>query len=85
MTQKYYCDRLLPVFINAIHKARATPKGEDKPWVLQEDNDPSHGHKSNGLATRLKASNWIDTLVHPAQSPDLNPIEAICCCVLHQP
>jgi transposase len=25
----------------------------------------------------LKEANWIDSLFHPAQSPDLNPIEAV--------
>ena len=29
------------------------------------------------IATQLKNDNWIETLEHPAQSPDLNLIEAI--------
>jgi hypothetical protein len=74
MTQKYYTERLLPVYISAIHKARLQ---DPQNWILQEDNDPSHGNKKEGLAQQLKQSNWIDNLVHPAQSPDLNPIEAI--------
>jgi hypothetical protein len=47
---------------------------------LQEDNDPSHGNGPRalrGLATCLKEANWIDSFVHPPQSPDLNPIEGI--------
>ena len=29
------------------------------------------------MAQKLKKENWISNLVHPAQSPDLNPTEAI--------
>jgi hypothetical protein len=76
MTQKYYTERLLPVYIEAISKARLR---DSKPWVLQEDNDPSHGNDPRslyGLAAKLKDDNWIPYLTHPPQSPDLNPIEA---------
>jgi replicative DNA helicase len=46
--------------------------------MLQEDNDSSHGTRSrDNVARRYKDINWIDTLLHPAQSPDLNPIEAV--------
>jgi transposase-like protein len=41
MTQKYYTEHVLPQYINIINKARS-----DYPnflWILQEDNDPSHG------------------------------------------
>jgi transposase len=75
MTQKYYTERLLPVYIKAIQEARIA-YGQD--IILQEDNDPSHGTKSKlNVAKQLKDDNWITVLVHPAQSPDLNPIEAI--------
>jgi hypothetical protein len=74
MTQKYYTERLLPIYIEAIHKARAQNPGN---WLLQEDGDPSHGMRKQGLAHKLKEENWIVNLKHPAQSPDLNPIEAI--------
>lgn len=74
MTQKYYTERLLPVYIEAIQKARLHNAG---PWLFQEDGDPSHGMKKEGLAFKLKQENWIENLTHPAQSPDLNPIEAI--------
>lgn len=74
MTQKYYTERLLPVYINAIHKHRMRENGS---WVLVEDGDPSHGHKKRGLAQALKEANWITTIEHPPQSPDLNPIEGI--------
>ena len=33
--------------------------------------------RKQGLAHKLKEENWIVNLKHPAQSPDLNPIEAI--------
>ncbi|KAF2187147.1 hypothetical protein K469DRAFT_487579, partial [Zopfia rhizophila CBS 207.26] len=47
-------------------------------WYLQEDNDPSHGTRSTGnVAWVEKLKNWILTIEHPAQSPDLNPIEGL--------
>lgn len=48
MTQKYYCERLLPYYIDGVGQARLN---RPAPWVLQEDNDPSHGTSTNGLAT----------------------------------
>ena len=74
MTQKYYTERLLPVYINTIQKAYLQDPG---PWCLQRDGDPSHGIRKAGLAQELKDKNWIENIKHPAQSPDLNPIEAI--------
>jgi hypothetical protein len=74
MTQKYYTERLLPVYINTIQQARLQ---NPQNYLLQEDNDPSHGTRKNGLAQQLKEVNWITNLVHPAQSPDLNPKEGI--------
>ena len=50
---------------------------DDKPWLLQEDGDPSHGMRKQGLAQEYKASAKVQNLSHPAQSPDLNPIEGI--------
>ena len=35
------------------------------------------GGRHSATNTQLKNDNWIETLEHPAQSPDLNPIEAI--------
>jgi hypothetical protein len=63
MTQKYYTDRLLPVYIDTIQKARMRDPG---PWLFQEDGDPSHGIRKEGLARRLKDKNWITNLKHPA-------------------
>ena len=96
MTQKYYTERLLPVYITTIQQARFSQPylelnrtGDLVDWWLQEDNDGSHGHgrpsqnteriQPKGLATNLKEDNWISTLDHPPQSPDLNPIEGIWC------
>ena len=47
MTQKYYIERLLPVYIDTIQKARLQDAQE---WMFQEDNDPSHGTRKKGLA-----------------------------------
>jgi len=77
MTQLYYTERLLPVYINAIQNLRIQHTGFPGSWLFQEDGDPSHGMKKAGLAQKLKDANWISNLVHPPQSPDLNPIEAI--------
>jgi len=46
--------------------------------MLQEDNDPSHGTRSQiNVAREIKDRASIRTLLHPAQSPDLNPIEGV--------
>jgi hypothetical protein len=77
MTQDYYSKRLLPVYIEAVQRARVF-HGRDP--ILQEDNDPSHNtsfSKPYGKAQTLRRDNWIVSLVHPPNSPDLNPIEAI--------
>jgi hypothetical protein len=74
MTQKYYTKRLLPVYIKAIQALRLQ---DSQNWLLQEDGDPSHGFRKEGLASSIRKANWIDNLIHPAQSPDLNPIEGI--------
>jgi hypothetical protein len=77
MSQKYYCERLLPVYIEAIQKARSQDEGFPNPWVFQEDNNPSHSHKKPGLAHGIKEASWIDTIIHPVPSPDLNPMEGV--------
>ena len=74
MTQKYYVDRLLPIYVQAIESMREI---DDKPWLLQEDGDPSHGMRKYGLAQEYKDAHGIQNLSHPAQSPDCNPIESI--------
>ena len=74
MTQKYYCERLLPLYIEAIQEA-----SQDSPqnWLFQEDGDPSHGIRKAGLAQHIKNINGIANLVYPPQSPDLNPMEGV--------
>jgi len=47
MTQKYYVERLLPIYYDAIETMHQI---DDKPWLLQEDRDPSHGMRKEGLA-----------------------------------
>ena len=74
MTQKYYVERLLPIYCDAIKSMRNI---DDKPWLLQEDGDPSHGMRKQGLAQEYKASAKVQNLSHPAQSLDLNPVEGI--------
>jgi hypothetical protein len=74
MTQKYYTERLLPIYIDAVHHGRSFCS---ESWYLQEDGDPSHGMRKAGLARQLKDLNWLVNIKHPAQSPDLNPIEGI--------
>ena len=74
MTQLYYTERLLPVYIEAVQKQRLAL---NQLVYLQEDGDPSHGIRKAGLAKQLKDANWIVNHQHPAQSPDLNLIEAI--------
>jgi transposase len=75
MTQEYYCENVLPVYIKAIQDLRIN---QGKNITLQEDNDGSHGTRStDNICHNLKASNWINTLFHPGNSPDLGPIEGI--------
>ena len=75
MTQAYYVEKLLPYHIAATQQLRL----QYTRGILQEDNDPSHGTRSGpkGAANRIREANWIETLKHPAQSPDLNPAEGI--------
>lgn len=74
MTQKYYVERLLPIYCDAIE---AMSKIDDKQWFLLEDGDLSHGMRKAGVAQVYKDGRGIKNLRHPAQSPDLNPIEGI--------
>lgn len=74
MTQKYYVEKLLPIYCAAVQSMRLI---DDKPWLLQEDGNPSHGMRKEGLAQEYKRARGINNLSHPAQSPDLNPIEGI--------
>ena len=74
LTQAYYTKHLLPTYIEGVHEARRDLSNQA--WILQEDNDGSHGTRSATNVVRTeKDRNWIDTIPHPPQSPDLNPIE----------
>jgi hypothetical protein len=74
MAQKYYTERLLPVYIKVVQEQRLQHADQ---VYLQEDGDPSHGMRKDGLTRALKEANWVINIKHPAQSPDLNPIEGI--------
>jgi transposase len=70
MTQKYYTERLLSVYIKKLQ--------ENSRSIFQKNNNSSHSIRSeNNVAQKLKKRNSIETLRHPAQSPDLNPTEGI--------
>ena len=83
MTQEYYVGHILPLYVQSIHQLRQSESDIPNNWLLQEDGDPSHGMRTHGLARKFKDCNWITNHYHPAQSPDLNPIEA-CWCILKQ-
>ena len=74
MRQIYYTEKVLPVYIKAMGSLRLQYNGD---WWLQEDGDLSHGMRGSGLAQALREDNWVTNHKHPAQSPDLNPQEAI--------
>ena len=75
MSQEFYAREVLPRHIKEI---KTLEERLQRQIYLQEDGDPSHGNKStNNPCFRLKRAAGLLILVHPAQSPDLNPIEAI--------
>ncbi len=65
----------MPVYISAYKELKRKCPGL---WKLQEDNNGLHGTRGKGMnvARALKQYHNVDTLVYPAQSLDLNPIEA---------
>jgi hypothetical protein len=74
MTQVFYAQEILPEHIKQI---KALEEHYNHRYHLQEDGDPSHGNRSqNNPPWRLKKNADLLILVHPPQSPDLNPIEA---------
>jgi hypothetical protein len=75
MTQKFYAEVVLLKHLEELERLKQ--RHGQKFW-FQEDNDPSHGTRSkNNVPKRLKDASHVLILVHPAQSPDLNPIEGI--------
>lgn len=83
MTGKYYTEKILPHYIDAINtlRYRFDIRGKEHHFVLQEDNDRSHGHtlpyRSDTLQDRTKKAANIDTIEHPPISPDVNAQEAV--------
>lgn len=65
----------MPVYVNEIHECRVL---YDRLCIFQEDNDCSHHTRStDNIVRTFKTVNWIKTLIHPPQSPDLNPSEGV--------
>ena len=75
MTQKYYTDRLLPVY-TSIDAIRHAEERHHHKFLLVEDGDSLHGIRKADLAQRRKDTNSILNLVHPASPPHLSPSEA---------
>jgi hypothetical protein len=73
MTQIYYTDRLLPVYITAIQKLQTLC---NHLFYLQEDGDLSHGMKKRGPTQNARDKALIIAHLHPSFSPDMNPIKA---------
>lgn len=86
MRASYYTDKLLPVYCAAYYDLQAQsdelrshlPREQRYSWFLVEDNDPSHGTRNKeSLPAKYKQHDKMRCLPHPANSPDLNPIEGI--------
>jgi hypothetical protein len=74
ISQEFYAKEILPKHIEEI---RALEKRLKHRYYLQKDGNPSHGNRSiNNPCTRLKRAADLQIHIHPAQSPDMNPIEA---------
>jgi hypothetical protein len=74
MTQVFYAQKILPEHIKQI---KALEERHGRRYRLQEDGDPSHRNKSeNNPPACLKREADLLILIHPPQSPNLNPIEA---------
>ncbi|ORY08058.1 phosphoribosylformylglycinamidine cyclo-ligase-like protein [Clohesyomyces aquaticus] len=75
MTQAYYTKHLLPLYIEAIKKARQ--QDPSKNWLLQEDNDPSHGTRSShNVVTAKKQEHQIKSLITAQRRTVLSPLQA---------
>ena len=75
MSQKFYAEEILPKHIEHIKWLQSK---YNRQFYFQEDNDPSHGTRNKqSQPYKLKAAAGLALLIHPAQSPDLNPIESI--------
>jgi hypothetical protein len=86
MRASYYVEKLLPKYCDAYNSmvGRSDELRPDVPvdqrykWFLQEDNDASHGTRNpNSLPAVYRHNRDVVSLSHPANSPDLNPIESM--------
>lgn len=86
MRASYYTDKILPVYAAAYHQLQARSNelrgqlhcNDRYNWYLIEDNDPSHGTRNpRSLPALYRRRKGVERLMHPANSPDLNPIEGI--------
>jgi len=74
MSHVFYAQKILPQHIEQI---QALQKRHGIKYHLQEDGDPSHGTNSpESPPAILRRDAGLLLLIHPPQSPDLNPIEA---------
>ena len=75
MTQLYYTKKILPKHLQDLQEAEHKT---GRKHILQEDNDPSHGTRSSlNYAQLFRERHEIQSLHHPGQSPDLNPMKAV--------
>ncbi|KAH7384708.1 hypothetical protein BKA66DRAFT_416749, partial [Pyrenochaeta sp. MPI-SDFR-AT-0127] len=75
MAQKYYAQRILSHHLDELDRLEA--KYGHK-FYFQADNNDSHGTGSfNNLPACLKRERNTLIIVHPANPPDLNPIESM--------
>jgi transposase len=86
MRASYYTDNILPIYCDAYDsmKARANqlrqhvPRYNRNAFYLIKDNDSSHStHNPSSLPAVYKLRRGVLTVLHPPNSLDLNPIEAI--------
>lgn len=75
ITQLYYTKKILPNHLQDLQEAE---RKTSRKHILQKDNDPSHGTRSTlNYAQLFRERHKIQSLHHPNQSPDLNPMEAV--------
>ena len=86
MRASYYVEKILPLYCSAYDSlvAQSDELRADVPveqrynWYLLEDNDPSHGTRNrDSLPAVYRRDRGVASIQHPANSPDLNPIEGI--------
>jgi hypothetical protein len=86
MRASYYVEKILPLHC-AVYASLKAQSDELRPsvldedrynWYLQEDNDPSHGTRNtDSLPAVYRRERGVKSLAHPANPPDLNPIEGL--------